>query len=193
MTATVDRRDLLDAASRVLAEEGLAALTMRRIAREVGASTMVLYTHFGDKDGLVEALLAEGFRRFAEALRAVERADPWEHLKAIGQAYRRFALANPTYYRLLWSHPRPEDVAERFGEARRHGQVAFSVLTEAVTRVLAALDRPAREVLPAAVQVWSAVHGHVSLELTGELPPDELEELYAGTLAFIARGLGRPG
>jgi AcrR family transcriptional regulator len=190
MSEPVHRRDILDAASRVLAEEGPGALTMRRIAREVGASTMVVYTHFGDKDGLLEALMAEGFGRFAAALRRVRAADPFEHLRALGRTYRAFALENPSYYRLLWSVRRPPDAAERFDEARRHGQEAFGVLLQTVTRVMTALDRPARDVEPAALHVWATVHGHVSLELTGEIPPEAAEDLYERTLDFVRWGLG---
>jgi AcrR family transcriptional regulator len=186
----VTRAGILDAASRIVSDEGLKALTVRRVAREVGASTMVVYTHFGDKDGLLEALMAEGFGRFAAALRRVRGAEPFEHLRALGRAYRAFALENPSYYRLLWSHGRPPDAAERFDEARRHGQEAFGVLLEAVTRVMTALDRPARDVEPAAIHVWATVHGHVSLELAGEIPPEAAGDLYERTLDYVRWGLG---
>jgi AcrR family transcriptional regulator len=190
MPAPIDRRDILDAASRILADEGPGALTMRRIAGEVGASTMVVYTHFGDKDGLLEALMAEGFGRFAAALRRAGGADAFDHLRALGRAYRAFALENPSYYRLLWSHGRPPDAAQRFDEARRHGQEAFGVLLEAVTRVMTALDRPARDVEPAAIHVWATVHGHVSLELAGEIPAEAAEDVYERTLDYVRWGLG---
>ncbi|MFW6051081.1 MAG: TetR/AcrR family transcriptional regulator [Myxococcota bacterium] len=189
MASDVDRRELLDAASAIVAHEGISALSVRRVAKEVGASTMVVYTHFGDKSGLVEAVAAEGFRRFAATLAEVHRDDPFEHLMETGRAYRRYAQANPSYYRLLFSRVRPPDGG--FAEAKRHGEVAYAILLEGVTRVLARLDRPAREVEAAAVQVWSTVHGFVSLELSHELPPDRADALYEATLAFVLRGLGK--
>ena len=57
------RRRLLDAAAQVLAEEGPSALTARRLTRDVGASTMAVYTHFGSMPALVREVVADGFAR----------------------------------------------------------------------------------------------------------------------------------
>jgi AcrR family transcriptional regulator len=65
------RRTLLDVASRLLVGEDPQALTMRRVAATVGCSTTVLYTAFGSKDGLAEALFLEGFQRLRRRLEAV--------------------------------------------------------------------------------------------------------------------------
>jgi AcrR family transcriptional regulator len=67
------RARILDAALRLLADEGHAALTVRRVATEAGCSTIGVYTWFGGKDGLIDALWTEGFASFAAALR---RAKP---------------------------------------------------------------------------------------------------------------------
>ena len=64
------RRALLDAASRLLVEEGPQALSMRRVAAAAGCSTTVLYTLFGGKEGLADALYREGFARLTAAIQA---------------------------------------------------------------------------------------------------------------------------
>src|SRR3954470_6112423 len=95
------QRALLDTASRLLVKEGPSALTMRRLAAAAGCSTTVLYTTFGGKDGIAEALYREGFARFAKRLAAVPPdKDPLTRLLALAYAYRDNALANPTYYQL---------------------------------------------------------------------------------------------
>ena len=164
----VQRRAVLDAASRILVDEGAGALSTRRVATDLGASTMVIYSLFDSKDRLMDALVVEGFRRFADALAEPREDDPFAHLRALGGAYRRFALENQTYYRLLWSHEDfcAQDGAER-AEARRHGDRAFAALTSALLGVMAALDRPARDIRAEAMNVWSQIHGFVSLELAG--------------------------
>ncbi|MEM9696441.1 MAG: TetR/AcrR family transcriptional regulator, partial [Myxococcota bacterium] len=65
---SVDATDLLAAASRLLAEYGPEALTVRRIAHAAGCSTMAIYSHFGGKNGVVDGLFQEGFRTLIEAL-----------------------------------------------------------------------------------------------------------------------------
>lgn len=174
---------MIEAVARVLAEEGLGALSVRRVAAEVGASTMVVYTHFEDKDGLVDAAVAEAFDRFASALAAAHHEDPFEHLWELGRAYRAFALGSPAWYRLLFW---------RTGERREMPPAApraFDALTRVIGRVLAKLDRPAREIEPAAMNVWAITHGLVSLELSGGCPPERSEEAFESMLAFIEAGL----
>ena len=91
------RRLVLDVASRLLEAEGPDALTMRRIAAEVGCSTSVLYTMFGRKSGVAEGLWLEGFERLRQALDQAEGADPLGRLAAMARAYRANALANRAY------------------------------------------------------------------------------------------------
>ena len=178
------RRAVIDAATRVLAQEGLRALSVRRIAQEVGASTMVVYTHFGDKDGLVTATLDASFDRFASALQQLHDDDPWAHLRKLGHAYRNFAKKHPNAYRLLFGGtggPRPETPSSRR---------AFDALTRAIGRVLAHLDRSARDIEPIALDVWAATHGIVSLELAGACDnvPD-VDAAFDHLIAFIEAGI----
>ena len=75
---------------------------MRRVAREVNASTQVLYTMFGDKDGLADELLLQGFERLAGAHGAAPRPeDPLRHLYERLEVYIENALANPNYNRVM--------------------------------------------------------------------------------------------
>ena len=185
-------REMIEVAAKILATEGLAALSVRRVAAEVEASTMVVYTHFHDKDGLVDAAIAEAFSRFAAALASVHHEDPFQHLRALGRAYRAFALGSPSWYRLLFSRTgelaaRPEGTARR--ELPPAAPRAFDSLTRAIARVLAVLDRPARDIEPAAMNVWAITHGLVSLELSGGCPPERADEAFESMLAFVEAGL----
>jgi AcrR family transcriptional regulator len=186
-TRRLDRREILDVASGLLMREGPRALSMRRVAQAVGSSTMVLYTEFGAKDGLMSALLAEGFRRFAAALAAARGRDPWQRVRALGHAYRGFALQHPTYYALMWS---PSAAELRPSAAGGDGEAAFLVLQNTVTEVMTALDRPARDIEPAAMNTWALVHGFCSLELAGRFPSRaQADAAYETTLDFVEAGL----
>ncbi|QYC40821.1 Transcriptional regulator, TetR family [Nonomuraea coxensis DSM 45129] len=202
----VVRTAILDTATRLLVTEGPGALTVRRIAGEAGCSTKVIYTLFGGKDGLVEALWLEGFARFERRLRAGAHrhplanvladppADPLADLRAGLDSYREYALAEPDYYRVMFQgavpgfSPGPEAVAA----ARR----AFDLLVHAVRACLEqGLLRggTAREI---ADLLWMAVHGAVSLEITGFFAPPEsagrYRALYSAVLAPFLLPPGLP-
>ena len=160
------RLGVLDAAGRLLAEEGPGALSMRRVAEEVNASTQVLYTMFGGKDGLANELFLEGFGRLRLALEAVPRGDdPLRHLFSLGEAYFENGVANPNYYRAMFSDAIPgfRPPRETLEETRK----TFDVLVEAVGRCMEVgllVERDAGEV---ASSLWSVAHGAVSLHLLG--------------------------
>jgi AcrR family transcriptional regulator len=175
------RRRLVDAAARVLAEEGPEALSTRRLAREVGTSTMAVYTQFGGMEQLRAELRAEAFRRLAERLRAVpESDDPVRTLTERGIAYCRSAADDPHLYRAaLAGPPAPEEDVEA-------GLDAFGALVESVQRCLDAGRFEPADATALAAQIWTATHGAVSLHLAGL---QSFEELVT-TLAALWESLG---
>ena len=97
------RVQLIEAAARLLAEQGREAVTARRLAKEVGASTQVLYTHFDGLDDVVAEVWREGFRRFGAVLEEpAVTDDPVADFMAQGYGYRRFGLGNPHLYRVMF-------------------------------------------------------------------------------------------
>src|SRR5215470_4216746 len=95
------RRDQLIHAARNLAEsEGWAAVTMRRLAGELGATQPVLYSAFASRQALIDAVALNGFGDLAEALEAVD-ASPIARMRA----YLDFAAAHPRVYEAMFSMP----------------------------------------------------------------------------------------
>src|SRR3954468_7173040 len=79
------RTELIEAAARLLADEGAHALSTRRIAREVGTSTTAIYSLLGSKEQVIRAVYLEGFRRLADRQNAMVRTpDPEADLRALG-------------------------------------------------------------------------------------------------------------
>ncbi len=186
------RLGILDAAGRLLAEEGPQALSMRRVAREVNASTQVLYTMFGGKDGLANELFLEGFARLAGAHGAASRLeDPLRHIYDRAEAYFENALANPNYYRVMFSDAIPgfRPSEETLAKTWR----TFDALSEAVREcALAGLfaRKVAEEPREAALSLWSAAHGVVSLRLAGHLPDEEeARRVFGRTMRGVVEGL----
>ena len=184
-----ERRVILDAAGSLLAHEGPGALTMRRLARDLGCSTQVLYTMFHNKDGIVDALYLEGFDRLRVALGAIAPADdPRDTLRAIAWAYRANALANPTYYQVMFTHAVPGFTPPEASLRRSHR--SFAVLQAAVERCMATGWFVGGDAAAVADTLWAMVHGMVSLELAGYFPdPDHARQRFALMLGAVEEGL----
>ncbi|MXP23608.1 TetR family transcriptional regulator [Gordonia sp. HNM0687] len=179
--ATEVRANLIAAGRRLLERDGAAALTVRAVATEAGVAPMGVYNHFDGKDGLLDAVVTDGFGEFGSQIAATE-ADPAARLLASGRRYREFALANPRLYELMFStecHPDDDVAAE-----------AFEVLADIIRYGQAAAIIMAGDPYVLAGQVWACVHGAVSLELAASHPPFlDPSVNYAQLLDLIARGI----
>lgn len=163
---------ILDAALTVLARDGEGAFTVRNIAGEAGCSTTGVYTWFGGKAGLVDAIFVEGFESFDAALAPAYASG---NLEAAGRAYRRWALDNPTHFLVMFGRAVP-DVSPGDAALAR-GYQSFERLVDHVHAVRP--DLPRSEAFDWAYHVNATVHGYVMTELTGmSTAPDRAEELY---------------
>jgi AcrR family transcriptional regulator len=167
---------LIAAAREILTEDGTEALSLRAVARRAGVSPMAPYRHFPDKESLLAAVAAEGFRDFATALEAADRgAPPDRALLEQGVAYVRFACAQPALFRLMFGPPR-----QGMHPALKHEEaLAHSVLA---ARVAAETPAPLRQ--SRTLACWSVVHGLASLIIDGQIDmsgttPEALARLVA--------------
>jgi AcrR family transcriptional regulator len=161
------RQEILDAAGRLLAEHGDEnAVSVRMIADAVGVSAPSIYLHFPDKDALIEAVCEDRFAAFDLALEeaAAGETDPLEALRARGRAYVRYGLDNPEAYRVIFMtrHERAMTM-EDLASLDNAGGRAFGHLVESITRADKAGVIEAGDPFFAALAIWSAFHGLVSL------------------------------
>jgi AcrR family transcriptional regulator len=162
------RARLLDVASKLLLSEGPDSLSMRRIATEAGCSTTVIYTMFGSKEGLAEALYLEGFERFRRRLAAVPpRKDPLEYLTALGPAYREAALAESGYYSLMFERAIPGFTPSE--RARTLARAALNILDRVIADCISAGYIVPTQPRKIADALWAAAQGAISLERAGHL------------------------
>lgn len=162
---------LVEVAGRLLDEEGPHALSLRRIAEAAGTSTQSVYTEFGGKQGLADALFRAGYERLAAHLAAIVLPDePIERIMALGRGYRHVARSHRSHYELMTARPVPEYQPTR--ESLAFAASTMEPLREAVEWAVTAgalAGRP-REITEA---LWAAGHGYVSLENSGLLPADD--------------------
>ena len=180
------RERLCDAAAKIFVEEGEGALSMRRLAAEVGCSPMAPYRHFADKQALIAAVRAAAFNRLADALDGVAR-DGRHRAADIGEAYVRFARQNPAAYKLMFDLAQPDEAT-------------YPELASAAARARVSMSGYVRELVEAGVLVgdpvelgyvfWAAIHGLIVLDLAGRIPADPgFEALRRRTLGALMRGL----
>jgi AcrR family transcriptional regulator len=164
---------MIDAAAKIIAEDGAAGLTTRRLAEAVGTSTTAVYTHFGSMAELRRAIRREGFVRFRALLDTVPAGgEPLVELIELGQAYLKNAFENPDLYRVMFMEAPLDE--EDTGE----GLDTFQRLVDATQRAIDAGAYPnLHDAYFGAQQCWTTGHGVVSLVLTGFLTHDEAERL----------------
>jgi AcrR family transcriptional regulator len=167
MTAVTARQLEIIAVARALLErDGIEALTVGRLAAELGIKPPSLYKHFAGKRELEAHLIADGLREHAEALEASSGSLP-----AIAPAYRAFALANPQLYRLMTERPLPRAELPAGLEARAAAPLVAAVGGDG----------------DVARAVWAFAHGMVQLELVGRFPADaDLDAAWAKALSAFA-------
>jgi len=95
------RSAIIDAAARLLQEQGAAALTTRGVAEAAGVQPPTLYRLFGDKDGLIDAVAEHVMATYVAAKSAPIDPDPVTDLRAAWRMHNDFGLANPELYALL--------------------------------------------------------------------------------------------
>lgn len=171
------RDELLRAAVAVLQQDGAAAFTLRRVTEEAGCSTTGVYTYFGGKQGLVDAIFVAGFDSFDDALSDALAGDD---LEAAGRVYRRWALDNPTHYMVMFGRAVPE--YEPSAEAMDRALASFVGLTDSVARVGGEPGAAER-----AYHLFATIHGYVMLEMSGmgAPTPSTPDELYERALASL--------
>ena len=186
------KRKIGDAAIRLFEKGGVRAVSMRKVAAEVGITPMAIYNHFENMEDLLLHVYARGVRKLARSIRAAtskqKKAD--RRLIALVKSYVRFGLKNRQYYGLLFG---TEFIQKYLWDMppRSLMMVGFwSSLTEAVEdcqqRGLMLRDRNTQEI---ATHLWSSMHGYTTFLIIGrlqqlwQLPEDEIIEIMARNLA----------
>jgi AcrR family transcriptional regulator len=176
------RRALTDAALRIVQRDGLAALSLRAVAREAGVSPAAPYHHFKDKQELMMAVGAEGFSRLTDImLEAKAKAPtPMAALTALGVAYVCYARENPALYTLMWDCSRTEaGTPEEIDSEKRCYNLLETTIVEAG---IATHDDPIRLKL-ASIAMWTSAHGLAEMAGFDQFQP--LKDALGGETTFF--------
>lgn len=187
------RRALVEEALRTIQADGVRGLTLRGVGHTLGVSRTALYRHFKDKGALLAEVAREGFRTFRQEL-----VDAWERggrgrqgFEDMGLAYVRFAVANPSHYRVMFGG---FIVGSPDADLLKEAAGAFQALVDAIVWLQQHRLMRDDDTLQLARYIWAVVHGIAMLVIDGQLGPQAdagafthfaLERLRTGTESGI--------
>jgi AcrR family transcriptional regulator len=149
------------AAVELLEEGGQAALSLRAVARRAGVSAAAPYRHYADREALVSAVAAVGYRELAVRLAAAHPAPATpEQLAMVAVAYVQFAIERPALFRIMFGEPCDRDNDER---------VAATAAVSAYLHEIVARSFPDADAEALGTAIWALVHGLAFLHLDGKL------------------------
>ncbi|MEU0841368.1 TetR/AcrR family transcriptional regulator [Streptomyces sp. NPDC005962] len=123
------RERIVAAAARLLAEGGADAVSTRAVSAAAGVQPPTIYRLFGDKQGLLDAVVAHGFASYlADKTAAAPTDDPVEDLRAGWDLHVGLGLANPALYLLMYGQQPP-------GASSPAALAAFDVLAGHIRRI----------------------------------------------------------
>ena len=191
---------LVEAATALLAEKGPSEIKARSVAEAAQVSTMAVYYHLGGLPELLQAVIDKGFRDLGRAFAAAPSSDdPVTALFAMALASRRFAQANPHLYDLMFglstrgSYRPVQNARSGAGGRSAEFQAPYAHLVQACIRLVGS-GRVRSDENPEAIapQLWSAVHGFVTLELGDHFVQfsDPVRQVLQPMMVNIFVGLG---
>jgi AcrR family transcriptional regulator len=155
------REAIIDAAAEAIEREGVAALSLRALARQVGVTHAAPRHHFGGKRGVVTALAAQGYRRLAADVR---RANDAGSLLESGVAYTEFARTHPAHFSVMF---RPDMVDTGDPELVAALDELYAALSSGVRAFAGTGGGAPADVESLARAAWSIAHGFATLARSG--------------------------
>jgi AcrR family transcriptional regulator len=200
-----------------IAVHGAPALSLRAIARDLGITAPAIYNYYSDRDALVTALIIDAYSSFGdwqfEARDSLPADELFGRMKAIGLAYRNWAHTYPQRYQLIFGTPIPGyaapmekvfpssarsitalfSVVESFRATGKLNLGSYPIVKDSDIAYFDMWKTQLSELHPlslfVAMIIWARVHGIVSLEIQGNLPPfgENGDALYLRELDFIGQ------
>ncbi len=168
------RPALIEAGIEILEQDGLEALTLRRVAAKTGVSHAAPAHHFDGKNGLLVAIAARGFETFTgymERARAAADPAPKSQLAAICEGYLEFSERHHAQFQLIFSPPIKQHSDETL---KKSSMAAFNLLVEVCDLFEPLPSHPRAN----AIMIWSLVHGFATLRVySGLMRRDDGSEM----------------
>ena len=179
---------LIKAGLEILAESGIAELSLRKVAKRAGVSEAAPYRHYKDKDALLTGIAEQGFLRLSATLEQIEEAyaeDASVLFYQMGFAYVRFARTYSDSMRIMFRHRTQPSPSNNPSLQEATDQMFNYLIDLAEYCQQAELARPGHP-LPLALSYWTAIHGLSMLLIDHGFTEEIIQGQTDETLARIA-------
>jgi AcrR family transcriptional regulator len=191
---SIQREQILNCARDLYLDKGIEGLSMRKLADCVGCTAPAIYRHYANKEEVMQDLVGEAYRLFAEYLyRSLEAPTPLERFLRAGRSYVDFALEQPALYEIIYV---PTDVLGVTSHTAAVGERVCAIGQFWSDRVREMIDAGfLKEGDPYAISLtlWAHAHGLVSIYHRDLLPMETSEEFgdaVAGSFLRMMEGVG---
>lgn len=175
---------LLEQAVNIINDEGINALTIRKVASKASVSHTACYRHFSNKDDLIDAIATQGFELFLMALQDNNTlsATAMDNFIMSGKSYIQFAYNYPAHYELMFTYFSKTNARETLtqsDELKTAGEAAFNHFFDHIKACQdegAIRQGHARNI---ALFVWASCHGFCSLNLLQRTEESIIEDFIA--------------
>ena len=180
---------LLAAAERLVEIGGPDAVSIRAVAAEVATTSRAVYSLYGSKQGLMDALATRAFDLLRDGVgRLPTTPAPVDDLVEAGLIFRRFAVEHPSLFRIAFGSTRESPIRAR-PVVRDAASIALDVLKTRIARLADAGLIDSDRIDEVTLHFDAVCEGLAAIELRGTFPPEAAERLWTDGLTATIRGL----
>ena len=180
---------LIQAGIKILAEDGVGGLSLRKAARKAGVSHSAPYAHFADKQTLIAAIASDGHKQIFERFTALQTRyayDPLRQLVSGAWAYVQFGLESPDHYKITFSGAiQDEHSHQEFVEYSQRNMQVLRLIVEQC-RAADVINSTGIDPELQAVSLWGMLHGLVLLIIQGQVPGNLLKKTQPNGMVLAA-------
>jgi AcrR family transcriptional regulator len=169
------RTKILEAAYKIVKEEGWQALSMRKIADEIEYTAPIIYEYFSNKEAILAELNKMGFLYLAKEMEEArdKHQNPADQLEAMWMAYWNFAFKKKELYQLMFGVSMNCCTGQKTPEA----EAPANLIRDVLRQLMAGKNLPETEICRKYFTYWSVIHGLISINLVNRGESDEINRL----------------
>jgi AcrR family transcriptional regulator len=169
------RTKILDAAYKIVKEQGWKALSMRKIGDEIEYTAPIIYEYFSNKDAILAELNRKGFLCLAKQMQVArdKHQYPTNQLEAMWMAYWNFAFEKKVLYQLMFGVSMNCCTGQNIPES----EAPANLVRDVIRQLIAGKNLAETEVCRKYYTFWSIIHGLISINLVNKGESDEINRL----------------